>query len=395
MPSFTVTAAGQRVNLGISGTAQASFTVTNTSTQTLKGRMMTRPSDSASPDWFSVVGETVRDFAPNAEERVVVQLSVPSTAPPGGTRSGSTRSRQSILTRTSPRDRPSRSTSRRRRRRRRSFRGCRGGSSGSPAASSCSSSSSSSSPSSCSSETTRPEPSRPRSTPATATTRRSRCSLSPPSSASNGSPTTWEADHVRTSVQLHSYLRRPEGEPRCKRWCASVVHGHEHERADTQGTAAGKTRRPRRTEFRCGSRPSASRSGNSPRTPPSGSSFSSTSLGPPRPGRIRSGSTRSPKSIPTRTSPRDHPLLSTSRRRRRRRRSFRGFRGGSSPSPAASSCSSSSQSSSSWSSGTRGPSRPERERFPKIRPSTSKREKYRPPEVEGLISSGWSHSERP
>jgi hypothetical protein len=84
MPSFTVTAAGQRVNLGISGTAQASFTVTNTSTQTLKGRMMTRPSDSASPDWFSVVGETVRDFAPNAEERVVVQLSVPSTAPPGG-----------------------------------------------------------------------------------------------------------------------------------------------------------------------------------------------------------------------------------------------------------------------------------------------------------------------
>ena len=56
MPSFTVTAAGQRVNLGISGAAQASFTVTNTSTQTLKGRMLTKPSDSASPDWFSVVG---------------------------------------------------------------------------------------------------------------------------------------------------------------------------------------------------------------------------------------------------------------------------------------------------------------------------------------------------
>jgi uncharacterized protein YfkK (UPF0435 family) len=83
MPSFTVTAAGQRVNLGISGTAQASFTVTNTSTQTLKGRMLTRPSDSASPDWFSVVGDSVRDFAPDAAEQVVVQLSVPSTAPPG------------------------------------------------------------------------------------------------------------------------------------------------------------------------------------------------------------------------------------------------------------------------------------------------------------------------
>ena len=83
MPSFTVTAAGQRVNLGISGAAQASFTVTNTSTQTLKGRMLTRPADSASPEWFSVLGETERDFGPNAAEQVVVQLQVPQTAPPG------------------------------------------------------------------------------------------------------------------------------------------------------------------------------------------------------------------------------------------------------------------------------------------------------------------------
>jgi len=83
MPSFTVTAAGQRVNLGISGAAQASFTVTNTSTQTLKGRMMARPADSAMPEWFSVIGESVRDFGPDASEQVVVQLSVPQTAPPG------------------------------------------------------------------------------------------------------------------------------------------------------------------------------------------------------------------------------------------------------------------------------------------------------------------------
>ena len=80
MPSFTVTAAGQRVNLGISGAAQASFTVTNTSTQTLKGRMMARPADSAMPEWFSVIGESVRDFGPDASEQVVVQLSVPQTA---------------------------------------------------------------------------------------------------------------------------------------------------------------------------------------------------------------------------------------------------------------------------------------------------------------------------
>jgi hypothetical protein len=81
--TFTVTAAGQRVNLGISGAARASFTVTNTSTQTLKGRMLTRPGDPASPDWFSVLGESVRDFGPNEAEQIVVQLQVPQTASPG------------------------------------------------------------------------------------------------------------------------------------------------------------------------------------------------------------------------------------------------------------------------------------------------------------------------
>ena len=82
MPSFTVTAAGQNVNLDSSGTAQAPFTVTNMGAQTLRGRLLTRPSDPAKPEWFSIAGESVRDFAPNAAEQVVVQLSVsPGTAP--------------------------------------------------------------------------------------------------------------------------------------------------------------------------------------------------------------------------------------------------------------------------------------------------------------------------
>jgi hypothetical protein len=83
VPSFTVTAAGQRVNLDATGTARASFTVTNTSAQTLKGRLLTRPYDPAKPEWFSIVGESVRDFAPNAAEQVVVQLNVPPASPPG------------------------------------------------------------------------------------------------------------------------------------------------------------------------------------------------------------------------------------------------------------------------------------------------------------------------
>ena len=80
--SFTITAAGQKVKLDAAGTAKASFTVTNTSAQALRGRLLTRPSDPAKPEWFSIVGESVRDFAPNASEQVVVQLEVPLDSPP-------------------------------------------------------------------------------------------------------------------------------------------------------------------------------------------------------------------------------------------------------------------------------------------------------------------------
>ncbi len=83
MPSFTITAAGTRVNLDSSGTARAQFTVTNTTPQSLKGRLLTRPAAPASPDWFTIVGESVRDFGPNAAEQVVVQLTVPTGSPPG------------------------------------------------------------------------------------------------------------------------------------------------------------------------------------------------------------------------------------------------------------------------------------------------------------------------
>lgn len=81
--TFTVTSAGQRVSLDANGAAQASFTVTNTSTQTLRGRLLARQGDTAKPEWFSIAGETVRQFGPNAAEQVVVQLTVPRTAPPG------------------------------------------------------------------------------------------------------------------------------------------------------------------------------------------------------------------------------------------------------------------------------------------------------------------------
>jgi hypothetical protein len=81
--SFTITAASQKVALDRSGTAQVPFTVTNTSTQTLRGRLLTKPHDPAKPEWLSLIGESVRDFAPGAAEQVIVRLSVPSGSPAG------------------------------------------------------------------------------------------------------------------------------------------------------------------------------------------------------------------------------------------------------------------------------------------------------------------------
>ena len=83
MPSFAVTAAGQKVSLDSSGAAQASFTVTNTTAEALNGRLLATPSDPAKPAWFSISGDSVRSFAPNAAVQVVVQLNVPPTTAPG------------------------------------------------------------------------------------------------------------------------------------------------------------------------------------------------------------------------------------------------------------------------------------------------------------------------
>jgi hypothetical protein len=81
-PSFTVTAAGGNVNLDGSGQASASFTVTNTSPQDVTGELLTKASEPAKPEWFSIVGESIRDFTPNAAQDVVVQLAVPPGSPP-------------------------------------------------------------------------------------------------------------------------------------------------------------------------------------------------------------------------------------------------------------------------------------------------------------------------
>jgi hypothetical protein len=83
LPSFTITAASQKVTLVESGAAQVPFTVTNTSAQTVRGRLSTKPLEPAKSEWLSVIGESVRDFRASAAEQVIVQIRVPSGTPSG------------------------------------------------------------------------------------------------------------------------------------------------------------------------------------------------------------------------------------------------------------------------------------------------------------------------
>lgn len=82
MPSFTVTAAGQKVQLDGTGVAQAQYTVTNTSADELSGRLLATPQDPAKPEWFSIDGEATREFAPAAAEQVRLGIHVPAGTPP-------------------------------------------------------------------------------------------------------------------------------------------------------------------------------------------------------------------------------------------------------------------------------------------------------------------------
>jgi len=85
-PTFVVTAASEKVTLDESGRARAPFTVTNAGAQPLRGRLVPRPRRPAKPEWLSIVGDPIRDFAPNAAEQVVVQLDVPPGSRPGSYR---------------------------------------------------------------------------------------------------------------------------------------------------------------------------------------------------------------------------------------------------------------------------------------------------------------------
>ena len=71
------------MTLDKTGGAQVPFTITNTSAQKVRGRVLTKPLAPASEEWLSLIGESVRDFAAGAVEQVIVRLRVPMGAPSG------------------------------------------------------------------------------------------------------------------------------------------------------------------------------------------------------------------------------------------------------------------------------------------------------------------------
>ena len=83
MSSFAISAASERVVLDASGRANVAFAVVNTSARNLPGRISVRAQNQAKPEWLTLIGSRVRDFAPHASEQVIVQVTVPPGSPPG------------------------------------------------------------------------------------------------------------------------------------------------------------------------------------------------------------------------------------------------------------------------------------------------------------------------
>ena len=83
MPSFTVTAAGQSVQLDQTGGGQAAFTVTNTTAAPVTGRLLVSPQAPAAATWFTVAEPSTRTFAPGTAESVTAQIVAPAGTTPG------------------------------------------------------------------------------------------------------------------------------------------------------------------------------------------------------------------------------------------------------------------------------------------------------------------------
>ena len=79
---FDITNTNDALTLDASGSGKVIFTVTNTSQKPLRGTLRVRGLDSSQPAWFTVGGESERDFPVGVAHQVEVGVKVPAgTAP--------------------------------------------------------------------------------------------------------------------------------------------------------------------------------------------------------------------------------------------------------------------------------------------------------------------------
>lgn len=78
---FAITAATNTVLLDSSRQGQTSFTVSNTTTRSARGRARVVPISATAGPWLTLLGEAERDFASSSTQQYTVQISVPPGAP--------------------------------------------------------------------------------------------------------------------------------------------------------------------------------------------------------------------------------------------------------------------------------------------------------------------------
>lgn len=81
--SFAITTVSNNVPLDDSRKSQVAFTVSNTSTQPMRGRANIVPLTPVAAPWLSLLGEPERTLPAAATEQYTVQLNVPSSIPAG------------------------------------------------------------------------------------------------------------------------------------------------------------------------------------------------------------------------------------------------------------------------------------------------------------------------
>ena len=86
--TFSITAAKQAIKLDAKRTGDASFTLTNTSDKAIRCQLKVRPIEAAGitaakSAWLVIVGDTERNFGPQATIQVTVNAKVPGTEPAG------------------------------------------------------------------------------------------------------------------------------------------------------------------------------------------------------------------------------------------------------------------------------------------------------------------------